>query len=301
MTHQKIKLIKNSTILPMKGFPSALTGGVFTSDGEFLEDSIVERGLPRELERPVEYLSGTYIWGGCLFGHFGHFILESLARLYAFRQCKNYPILFINENDSVFHYQKTIFESLGIKNEIIRIKIPTSVENLVYSKPGFVLNPLHIIDEQINALKYFYFQKNGGLNCDKNSKKIWLSRSNILTGAVVNEFPIEKILKKIGYKIVHPENLSLQEQIRLISTSDVVAGFDGSQFYTLLFALDISSKFYIFNRRPKIPEAIPYVLQKRNVEFELHNFDVEYICGEDAWAYHIHSEPEKIIEILRCL
>jgi capsular polysaccharide biosynthesis protein len=168
---------------------------------------------------------------------------------------------------------------------------------LVYSHPGSVLSPPYMADEQINALKYYFFN----LNDKKSNEKIWLSRSKLLVGTIINESLIEKILTKIGYKIIHPEILSLQEQVRLISTSDIVAGFDGSQFYTVLFATEISGKFHIFNRRPKIPDAIPYVFQKRNIEFELHNFDVEYICGEGAWSYYNHSEPEKIIEVLQNL
>ena len=299
MLHTQLHLIKNCTMLPLIGSPSSFTGGVFTSDGQFIEDSLIDRGRPAELQKSSEHLSGTYIYGGCLFGHWGHFLLESLSRIYAIRKCKNYPILFTNENDNVFNLQKIIFKLLGINNEILLVKVPTSIENLIYSPPGASLSPLFITDEQINALKYFYFSEN---TINKHIKeKIWLSRSKLLVGTIVNESAIEKIISKIGYKIIHPETLSLEEQVKLISTSNIVAGFDGSQFYSLLFAIDIHSKFYVFNRRKKIPDAIPYVFQKRNVKFELHNLDVEYICGESAWAYYNHSEPDKIIEVLRCL
>jgi hypothetical protein len=295
MSVSKIRLIKKATIIPLIGSPSSFTGGVFTYDGQFIEDSLLERGRPAELQKPVEHLSDTYIYGGCFFGHFGHFIWESLSRLYTIRQCKNYPILFISSDDGYLDGYREFFKLLGINNEIHLVKLPTSVENLVYSHPGSTIAPPHITDEQMNALKYYYFN-------DKNSnEKIWLSRSKLLVGTIINESTIEKILAKIGYKIIHPEILSLQEQIRLISTSDIVAGFDGSQFYTVLFATEISGKFHIFNRRPKIPDAIPYVFQKKNIAFELHNFAVEYICGESAWSYYNHSEPEKIIEILQNL
>ena len=226
-----MKLLKNATVIPLEGTMDSFTGGVYSSEGHFVEDSLLDRGKPGQLQKTVEYLEGTYIYGGCLFGHFGHFIWESLSRLYAVRQCKNYPILFISPDDG---YRK-IFKLLGINNEIRIVNVPTSVENLIYSPPGSSLIPLYITDEQINALKYYYFNVN-----DKNSNgKILLSRSRLLFGTIINEQAIEKILTKIGYKIIHPETLSLQEQVRLISTSGIVAGFDGSQFYSLLFAIDI--------------------------------------------------------------
>ena len=117
-------------------------------------------------------------------------------------------------------------------------------------------------------------------------------------GCIINEEIIEKILMKNGYKIISPGYLSLQEQVQLISTSDIISGFDGSQFFTLLFAEEISSKFYVFNRRPKIPGTIPYVFQKRNVEFELYHFDVEYVAGEGAWSYYNHPQPKKTLKYL---
>lgn len=293
----KMRLIDNATIMPFSGSLCSFSGGIFTSDGDFIEDSIVERGQPAKLQKTVDYLSGTYIYGGCLFSHFGHFILESLSRLYMIRRCKEYPIIFITNTDSVFQFQKDHFRLLGVNNEIIRIKKPTSIERLIYSPPGSSINPLYITEEQINSLKYLYFPE----NAKRTKEKIWLSRSKLFMGMIINEEAIEKILIKIGYKIIHPEILPLLEQIKLISTSEIVAGFDGSQFFSLLFALDISSKFHIFNRRPNIPKAIPYVLQKRNVEFNLHNFDIEYVCGEGAWSYYLHREPEKIVETLRDL
>ena len=292
-----MKLLKNATIIPLAGTMASFTGGVYTSDGQFVEDSLLYRGRPAELQKPVEYLSETYIYGGCLFRHFGHLIWESISRLYIIRQCKDYPILFINPNDEQLNNKlSTFFKTIGVKNEIRLVKVPTSVENLIYSPPGSALNPLYINEEQFNALQYFSFSEN--MIDNYSEKKIWISRSNLLFGVVVNELVIEKVLTKIGYKIIYPELLPIKEQVRLICTADIVAGFDGSAFFSLLFSKDICSKFYIFNRRPHIPKTIPYVLHKRKVQFELHNFDVEYIAGEGAWAYYNHLAPDKIVEIL---
>ena len=292
-----MKLIKNATIIPLEGTMDSFTGGAYTSDGQFIEDSLLYRGRPAEIQKPTKHLSETYIYGGCLFGHFGHFIWESLSRLYAIKQHNDCPIIFIMPDNTLFNEQAMFFKSLSIHNEIHIVKIPTSVENLIYFSPGSSINPLFISDEQINSLQCFDF------SCDTNDKKsetkVWLSRSNLLFGTILNEQVIEIVLAKKGYKIIRPETLPIYEQVRLISTADIVAGFDGSAFFSLLFSKEVYSKFFIFNRRPKIPETIPYVFQKRHVEFELHDFDVEYICGKGAWAYYNHPAPEKIIKILK--
>ncbi|MDR2801445.1 MAG: glycosyltransferase family 61 protein [Desulfovibrio sp.] len=289
-----MKALKNAIIIPLEGTMDSFTGGVFFSDGRFLEDSLPDRGKAALLQEPVEFLHNIYIYGGCLFGHFGHFIWESLSRLYAIRQCKEYPIIFITPNDNaIIAFAKLFLKAIGINNKIKLVKIPTSVENLIYSPPESSLNPLFIADEQINALKYLYFQK------DNRKKKIWLSRSRLKYGKIDNEQVIEEGLKKIGYDIISPETFYLREQVRLISTSDIVAGCDGSAFFSLLFADEIHGKFFVFNRRWHIANTIPYIFKKRNVQFEQYTFDLEPI--NEKWPISIfhHPDPNKIIDILK--
>jgi hypothetical protein len=287
-----MKLLKNATIIPLKGTMDSFTGGVYSTDGKFIEDSLLHRGKQAPYQEPNEYLAGTYIYGGCLFGHFGHFIWESLSRLYAIRQCNAYPILFISPNDKVFYAQKKFFETIGIRNEILLVKETNSIEKLIYSSPGSSIIPLLIINEQIDSLQYFNYSK-------KTNDKIWLSRSMLKYGKLDNEQVIEEELRNIGYKIIHPEMLSIREQVRLISTSDVVAGCDGSAFFSLLFSKTIYSKFFVFNRQKDIASPIPYVFNKRNIDFTLHTFDLEPINEEWPVAVFHHPCPDKIIDILK--
>lgn len=89
---------------------------------------------------------------------------ESLSRLYAIRQCQNYPIVFISPNhDAVVKASKRILKAIGINNEILLIKHPTSVKNLIYSAHGSSIDPLLITDEQSSAVSHLSFtNKSGG-------------------------------------------------------------------------------------------------------------------------------------------
>jgi hypothetical protein len=284
--------IAGAAIAPLEGSMDSFTGGVY-ADGKFLEDSLLERGQPAPLPEIRECLPGSYIFGGCLFSHFGHYIWESLARLYAIRQCDTHPILFLSPNDRIFTMQKMFFKTLGIKNEIHLVKVPTSVKNLIYSLPGSAIDPLFITDEQLNALSCLNFSK------ERNGEKIWLSRSRVNSGKIVNEEYIEAELEKIGYRIIHPETLPLREQVRLLSTSGIVAGFDGSQFFSCLFARKIRGKFFVFNRRKRIADTITHALERRNVEMYTNTFPVDYVSGNRASACFFLPEPDKVIDLLR--
>jgi capsular polysaccharide biosynthesis protein len=154
---------------------------------------------------------------------------------------------------------------------------------------------LFITDEQIDAMSCLHFPE------ENPGGKIWLSRSRLQSGRIMNEEFIESEIAKIGYEIISPEALPLREQVKVVSTSDVVAGFAGSQFFSLLFAKEIRAKFVIFNRREKIAATIPYAMKKKKVAFSSHIFDIQYVSGDTTRAStnFAHLHPEKIIDILR--
>jgi len=268
------------------------TGGVFTHDGQFVKDSLLHRGSPGVFCQPDDYVNEICIYGGCLFAHFGHFIWESLSRLYTIRKCKNYPIVFISPNNKIFKMYQLYINTLGIKNEIRLIQIPTMFKNLIYSQPGSSLSPLFILDEQMMALQYIN-------NYDsKKYDKIWLSRSKLDMGKLVNESTIEDELQKLGFTIVHPQEFSLLEQIKIISSADIVAGCDGSAFYSLLFAKKVMGKFFIFNRRKHIPQALTYIFHKRNIPVQVHTFELKSV--QEKWPVSLYYQnPEYIVNILK--
>ena len=50
-----------------------------------------------------------------------------------------------------------------------------------------------------------------------------------------NEREIEEFCRKRGFKIVHPEQLSLRDQVKLFNSHDVFVGVQGSAFHSALF------------------------------------------------------------------
>ena len=295
-----MQILKNATIMPLAGTMDKHTGGIFRSPEDFIDDSITCRGIKPEWEPPREMLEGVFIYGGSLFGHYGHFIWESLSRLAAVRKCNSaYPILFISPNEEIYNMQLMFFKAIGVRNNIKIIKIPTQCENIIYDAPQSSLSPLFISDEQIRALEYFNFGENGK---DK-FKKIWLSRS-ALPGdkfrKVVNEVEIEQILRDRGFNIIHPEKLPLMEQARIVNRADIVAGFDGSQFFSVLFSKDIRGRFLIFNSRPRIARTLPYIFQRKGIEYALNTFKVKDVGNEEWKISHKYfaEDADKIIDIL---
>lgn len=288
-----MKIIKDGIICPFEGTMDSFSGGIIDPASGFVEDCLCHRGKPPQYLKPEQYISDPCVWGGMLFGHFGHFIWESLSRLVAIVKCVKNPVIFISPNPEVFNWQKLFFRTLGIHNKIILLKKPTLARQLVYVNPGISIQPLQITDEHLRAMERFGAREG-------SDRKIWLSRTRLKQGIAVNEPAIEAAIKKLGYEIIVPELLPLAEQIRLTATSRVVAGFDGSQFFSFLFAARPAGKFLIFNRRQNAAETLSYSLERKEIPHEVHNLKIEAIIADKGGnAVTCRAvEEEKIVNIL---
>lgn len=290
-----MQLVKDAIIMPFEGTIDAFSGGVFNSQGKFFEDCLTYRGREPQLRAAEDIFEGTYIYGGCLFAHFGHFIWESLARLATIRKCRTYPILFISPNQRLFDTYKFIFHAIGIKNDIHVIDKPAVVKQLIYSPPQSSIRPLIITDEQIKNLACI------NAKYKNQYRKIWLSRSKLKYCRVTNEESIEGMLKLMGFNIIYPERMTLIEQVKIINSANIVAGFDGSQFFSSLFSNNVSAQFYIFNRRPNIPDTISYALKKKNISHTMMTYKVKLDqCDENFNGKNYQAlEVDKIVNDLK--
>lgn len=269
-------------------------GGVFDPQAGFVEGCLCGRGSAPALRKPVEIIHEPCVWCGMLFGHFGHFIWESLSRLAAMRKSHDRAALFISPNPIIYNWQKLFFKTIGVRNPLWIVKQPIVVRQLIYVDAGISLSPLYISDEQLNAMARIDASQGA-------PDKIWLSRTRLKQGIVTNEAAIEDAIKDFGYEIVNPELLPIRRQISLTTSARVVAGFDGSQFFSFLFGRDTRGKFRIFNRRPRAAETLRYSLERKNIPNEIFNFDIKTLAADSRGVPVVCEalEAEKIIEILR--
>jgi len=81
----------------------------------------------------------------------------------------------------------------------------------------------------------------GGNHITVSFQPVFLSRTGADSLRVIRgEAELERRLEQQGVRIVHPENLSLSEQIALFNTHKVFIGCWGSAFHNILFSLNPS-------------------------------------------------------------
>ncbi len=176
------------------------------------------------------------IWGGPLIFHFGHFITEAFHRLWYLVDNSNDErrVVFVKTDPwSIKPWVWTFFELFGLdKSRIILLETPTRFKAVIVPDQSVY------IDRQYNN-RYMrpYRRILERLQPIEGSGKIFLSRSKDLltTAPMMNLNYFEEFYQNHGYKIVYPEQLSLDEQIKIVGGADEIVTFYGSLSHWALF------------------------------------------------------------------
>lgn len=256
--------------------------------------------IPKNFHR----ISEPCIYGEMLFGHFGHALTEVPARLWAFQldELKKFKIAFFpSDNLKKVDFREwpewlhDFLRSLDIdiESQILLISEPTVFDNLLVPSK---ISPIGLNNgaeyDQVMARSSDFLVKLAK-STNSTSSKIFLSRSRLKTGRrslpqVVAQ-SLERIFIRHGFDIIHPQELPLPEQVRLIRNATYIAGVTGSQMHLGAFCTGLDQKFL---------KITPSFFQ-RNIDKIIHKFkNTEYseivIDQELSDAYSASASPWSI-------
>lgn len=261
-----VRYMQNAVILPLrknKAFPekkNAFQGGVCDHNFRFLAGSSVEEprfSCPESYEvspSEIRERSETVIFGGVFFHHFGIMLLLSLTRFWWIIQNLELPyrLIFLSESEKAEGYLKAWMELLKIPDERYEVlKDPAAFREVIV--PDEVLTSTEGDINQRFFEPFTYF-RDMVLSEDGTAEdqKIYLSRKNYTKywkdGDGLNEEYYEDFFQKRGFTVIHPQELSLREQIRRIASAKVIAGTYGTLSHLCsLFAMP-GTKLYMLLR-----------------------------------------------------
>lgn len=171
------------------------------------------------------------VFGGVLYGHWGHVILDSCTRLWHYARNSNDGLkrVFVTTPNTDFKHGK-LFDAAGMNWEII--KEPTIFDELIIPDEAFFTNdsgnPIWL--EWWDFLRNKY-KSNTGL-----PKRVYLTRTNFPSQDGVNESYYEKYFANKRYYSLSPEMLPLDTQIRRISAAESIICTMGTISHMLVFA-----------------------------------------------------------------
>ena len=290
------RVFASATVIPATRAPDGrFLMGAFDSHGQPVPESLLSRirhgverqkGFPGELNGARRHVDGTAIYAGVLDRHFGHFVLESLARLWPARLHPELPIVWSVESwrrgpvvRGYRSWQAEILGLLGISNRPVFVAQATTFDELLIPTPGYVMeeffHPTH--RDFLGVLDH----------APVDGRKTWLSRANLSPGVSQSRSAslLDRRLADAGWTIVHPQELSVTEQVEAIATSERLAGEQGSAFHTVMFLRDVERlNVDIIGRGVDLPA-------------DIRNHDYETIATAKGFTLRIHrANFERVIE-----
>ncbi|WP_157708284.1 glycosyltransferase family 61 protein [Roseovarius faecimaris] len=258
-----IEPVEEARIVPVEQ-DEGLGCGVFRPDGSFCELSRTRISDDRFTAQPAlpdmrdaARLEGTYLFGGLGRHHFGHFLMESIARVWAmdgrYERFDGLIMLPFQQTDfgSVLRRRLlAFFEIMGVDMPLHLVKVPLVAERLLIPAQGFGHQDWASGTEEFRT----YVRGRIAANCPaQGPEKIYISRSKLKHGhqKVDQEERIERMMRAAGYEIFHPQRHSIAAQIRVYRAAKVIVGGDGSAFHMVPFAMREGARIGLIQRRAR--------------------------------------------------
>jgi hypothetical protein len=166
------------------------------------------------------------------------------------------------------HYIRDIFNSIGLTaDNFVVFKRPTIIPEILIPRPAAEEhNFSHKAFGDWGAAVGRAITRNFDL--ERNDRPAWLSKTRIHAGVqgLNNEAELVEILEQNGVDIIHPQELTLFEQVRIFKTRTLVMGASSSAFHTKLLGstakinsnyslIDLASKDNITFLRPAVSSS----------------------------------------------
>lgn len=238
---------------------------LYTARNELLSDSYYRyRSLPSQLVQnnaghwqlphpgKVDLIEEPSSYVELVSGHFGHALVEGLARVWPFAGQKGVrpdALLFVgfgghklnNPRRVLPDWLIEIYRAIGLDpvRQIRRLERPTRFRRLLVPKriSPFLQRPGQEFDVLTRELGR---RISSSVRLGAPIGKIFLSRSRLSPGQkkiLINDQAerLDTVFRKLGYAIVHPQEMTLSQQVALVRGASHIVGCAGSQLHLTMF------------------------------------------------------------------
>ncbi len=260
----KHKAYKDAVILPLTR-PDGCNllfglGGVIDNNGSYVESSGISTRVGGSYPFEIyEKRDEKVVYCGYFINHWGHFLLETVSRLwYWFEDDETVDkyVFFVKENESLQftgNYLRFL-KLLGIADKIDIINKPVQYREVIVPELGYFR--MHYYSDKhkkifdtvaANALK--------NARLPGSEKKVFFSRAHFkkASDSEIGNDLLDSFFSNNGFKLLYPEELSLEEMICYIRNAEICAMPSGTAPHNLLFAQD-NKKTIIIERTMLINE-----------------------------------------------
>jgi len=255
----EMKSYPGSTALPIAGTDSSgqKSGAIYSRRGRVIRDSeravgrrggrwqSNQRNLHEELPAERIDVAGRSFFLGHWSPGFGHVLLEMIPRLWLRQDYTAYDNFVVYSrryrSSPVMEPKVWLCDLLALcdipfDRVVVVRAIPMNFLIIDVTTQPFVLKSVadpRFLDP-FDAIRSRVLAAAGGSG--DLPKRVYLSRSQLTKRAAVNEEDIERAMEREGFTVLHPQTLTIAEQIAILAQVEVIAGCDGSALHMAAFA-----------------------------------------------------------------
>lgn len=210
----------------------------------------------RDPAQPVEDVAGRWLFGGMFYGHFGHLLCETTARLWALDHAGPvegvlfHPKLAFRHENRMIRDHLDLFHALGLGHLKLRApQSPVRVAEIAIPEQGFGIGDMAAGRPEYRAFMRDRLSRAAPPDGPEN---LYISRSALPTkrGSVLLETRIEALMEQAGYTIFHPQMHPLTDQLSRYRAARRIVALDGSALHLAAMVLRPDAQVAILNRGP---------------------------------------------------
>lgn len=252
-------VIENAAVYPTflhPDHPNRSMQGVCDASGSIIPSSYLDRAAGNHLGiaadpacypplRPSPH--DEAIFGGVFYDHYGHFLIECLARFWYAAAHPDLPVLFLLDPGApvaeLRPWAQEILDLLDLRNPISFVADPIRVPRL------------HLPDIGYRYAHWFHPDHARFLGRyqgppQEPDYRLWLSRRGDRNGFhLVNSEIVERRLTAAGWHVIAPETMTVRAQLDALSRASHIAGEEGSAFHTVVLMADVRGKRFDIIKR----------------------------------------------------
>lgn len=248
-----------------------LPSGMFRPDGSTINPALPAPGPAMDscISPPPtgRFRRGVWVYGGVLLNHFGHVMIETGARLWAIPELlsRSVPldgILFQRKkateasSDNKLPFTSAAF--LSVFSPDIPIAVADgaeTIETLYVPEIGISVTPERFVGTPEHWA--FFRDRAARVKAHPDSLDIYVSRSEDgARGGFLFEADLEAVMAAAGYRIFHPQQHSISDQIATYRSARRLVSIDGSALHLAASALASNAHVAILARREFFAWAI---------------------------------------------
>lgn len=195
-------------------------------------------GFSEPAAEPEREVADEVVYLGWYFGHFGHFLIESLARTWALADIDPtvQVVMHLERGRPPEGTTRRLLELFGVPDDrILFLDRPTLLRRVVIPEPLYEIS--YAAHERM-AHRYRAVAAAVAGEADRSTQPVYLSRRLLPSSRrrLVGELELEEALRENGFLICSPETMTIEDQIRLMNRHRDFLTSAGSAAYLSLFA-----------------------------------------------------------------